>query len=298
MTGAGEPGGRWLITGAGGVLGRELADVLRGAGREFAAPPRAELDVTDTAAVRAAVLRHRPRVLVNCAAWTRFHEAEAHEDDARRVNGDAVRGIAEVCAETGVRLVHVSTDYVFDGGARCPYAEDAPPAPLNAYGRTKLAGERAVADVLSDAGTIVRTAWLHSRYGTDFVSMMVEAERTRETVDAVDDERGQPTWAADAAHRIAALAARGATGVFHATNAGSATRHELAREVFRLLGADPDRVRPVDGGRFPGPGRRPRYTVLGHGAWERAGLPPMRHWRDALAAALPRSAGQAGRTAV
>ena len=291
MTPAMDGPGRWLVTGAGGLLGRELTGVLGEQGRACAAVSRRDLDVTDVTAVRAAVVRHRPDVLVNCAAWTRFHDAEAREDEALRVNGTAVRGIAEVCRDLGVRLVHVSTDYVFDGTATSPYPEDAPTRPVNAYGRTKVAGERAVADVLGGDAAIVRTAWLYGRHEPGFVRMLIDAARTRDTVDVVDDQWGQPTWAADTARQIVALAGAGAGGVFHATNGGAVSRYDLAREVFRLLGTDPDRVRPVGTDRFPGPGRRPRYTVLGHDAWQAAGLRPMRHWCDALAAAFPELTG-------
>ncbi|MDL4820258.1 dTDP-4-dehydrorhamnose reductase [Actinomadura opuntiae] len=279
---------RWMITGAGGVLGRELRDVLRGEAAETVALTRGDLDLTDPGAVRAAVRRHRPSVLVNCAAWTDFRAAEEAEDDALRINGGAVAALARACADESVRLVHVSTDYVFDGTAREPYAEDAPVRPLSAYGRTKLAGERAVADlVAAGRAAIVRTAWLYSRYGTDFVRVMARMERAGASVEAADDEWGQPTWAADAARQIVALAGTGAAGVFHATSGGAASRRDLASEVFRLLGADPDRVRPVRADRFPGARLRPRYTVLGHAAWSRAGLAPIRDWREALEAAFP-----------
>ncbi|MEU8122586.1 dTDP-4-dehydrorhamnose reductase [Spirillospora sp. NPDC049024] len=279
---------RWLITGAGGVLGRELQDVLRDRGAETVALTRRDLDLTDGRAVRAAVRRHRPSVLVNCAAWTDFHSAEEREAEALRINGAAVGALARACADASVRLVHVSTDYVFDGTARRPYAEDAPVRPLSAYGRTKLAGERAAAGLVAAGGAaIVRTAWLYSRHGTDFVRAMARVERAGGRAEAVDDEWGQPTWAADAARQIVALARTGAAGVFHATSGGAASRWDLAGEVFRLLGADPGRVAPVPADRFPGAHLRPRYTVLGHAAWARAGLAPIQHWRAALEAAFP-----------
>lgn len=144
--------------------------------------------------------------------------------------------------------------------------------------------------VLPDAGVIVRTAWLYGVHGRSFVRTMLELEARRDTVDVVDDQRGQPTWSADVAARIADLgpkAGRGATGVFHATAAGEATWYDLAREVFRSLGADPDRVRPTTGDAFPRPAPRPAYSVLAHGRWQEVGLSPPRDWRTALGQALP-----------
>jgi dTDP-4-dehydrorhamnose reductase len=278
-----------MITGAGGMLGSELAGLLRLNGTPVAALSRRDLDVTDTRAVRAAVARHRPDVIVNCAAWTDFHGAEGREPEVLRINGTAVAGLAAVCADAAVRLIQISTSYVFDGTARCPYAEDAQAVPISVYGRTKLTGEQAAA-ALAEAGqaAIVRTAWLYGRHGTNFVAMMAELERTRQTVEAVADGWGQPTWTADVARQIVAIADSGAAGVFHATSGGGTSRYGQTRELFRLLGADPARVKPVGRDRFPGPARRPTYSVLGHEGWKRAGLAPIPDWREALAVAFPR----------
>ncbi|WP_369211243.1 dTDP-4-dehydrorhamnose reductase [Streptomyces flavofungini] len=280
-------GNRWLVTGADGLLGRDLVDVLHGLREPVVAATRHDLDITDPESVRAAVSRHRPATIVNCAAWTRFDEAENHEAEALLVNGRGAEVLASVCGERSIRLVHLSTDYVFDGTSGHPYAEDAAPRPINAYGRTKLAGERAVLDRLPDDGTVVRAAWLYGRHGTNFVGKMIRAERLRETVDVVDDQWGQPTWTVDLAHQIVALVRHGASGVFHGTSSGAATWYEVARMTFRLLGADPGRVRPVGSDHVAGGELRPRYTVLGHDAWSAAGLPPIRHWAAALEQSFP-----------
>jgi len=170
---------RWLITGAGGMLGLDLQDRLRAAGEQVTALARRDLDVTNAAAVRAAVRRVQPGVVINCAAWTAVDAAEAHEAAALAVNGAGPANLAAVCACGSMRLVQLSTDYVFDGMARLPYAEDAVPAPRTAYGRTKLAGERAVLGQLPGTGYVVRTAWLYGARGSNFVRTMIRLERAR-----------------------------------------------------------------------------------------------------------------------
>ncbi|MFF8290243.1 dTDP-4-dehydrorhamnose reductase [Streptomyces sp. NPDC016309] len=273
----------WVVTGAGGMLAR---DVLACLGDGATGLTRRDLDVTDRDAVLAALRGLRPSVVVNCAAWTAVDDAETREADALAVNGTAVRHLAEACAAVGSALVHVSTDYVFDGRARVPYAESAVPGPRTAYGRTKLAGERAVLEVLPERGYVVRTAWLYGAGGGGFVRAMIRAEAHRDGVDVVDDQRGQPTWSADVAHRLVRLVGA-PPGIYHATNGGDGTWYDLARETFRLLGADPARVRPVTSAAHPRPAPRPAYSVLGHDRWREAGLPAPRPWRDALAEAFP-----------
>ncbi|MGW4439438.1 dTDP-4-dehydrorhamnose reductase [Streptomyces sp. NPDC004596] len=279
---------RWLVTGAGGMLGQDTVRELRERGEDVTGLGRTALDITEPASLRRAFDDHGPDVVVNCAAYTAVDDAETDEAAALRVNGDGPRLLARACAARGARLVHLSTDYVFSGEARdTPYAEDHPPAPRTAYGRTKLAGERAVLAEHPGGAAVLRTAWLYGAHGRNFVRTMLELEARRDTLDVVDDQRGQPTWSADVAVRVADLGATGATGVWHATSAGEATWYELAREVFRLAGADPDRVRPTDSRSFTRPAPRPAYSVLGHARWRGAGLEPPRDWRSALYEALP-----------
>ena len=283
----------WLVTGAGGMLGQDVLARLAAAGERATALDRAALDLTDAAAVRRALERHRPAVVVNCAAWTAVDDAETREAEALAVNGDGPARLADACARTGAVLLHVSTDYVFAGDATTPYAEDAPTAPRSAYGRTKLAGERAVLNTLPDRGYVVRTAWLYGTGGANFVRTMIRLEGQREKLDVVDDQRGQPTWSADLAGLLLALG-RGALagtappGVYHGTSSGETTWYGLTREIFRLLGADPDRVHPTTSEAFVRPAPRPAYSVLGHDRFAAAGVAPLRDWRAALAEAFPR----------
>jgi len=279
-----------LVTGAGGQLGTDLLRVLSGVdGLRAVGMTRRELDLTDSAAVDAALAGVRPDLVLNAAAYTAVDAAESDEDTAASVNATAPSLLARACARTGAGLVHVSTDYVFAGDATTPYEVDSPTGPKSAYGRTKLAGEQAVRAELPAASWVVRTAWLYGETGGNFVKTMVRLQQSHETVDVVDDQRGTPTWSQDLARGLVELARATAwpdggppPGVYHCTNAGETTWYGLARAVFAELGADPDRVRPTSTDRFPRPAPRPAYSVLSDTAWRSAGLPPLPHWRDAL----------------
>ncbi|MCT7355581.1 dTDP-4-dehydrorhamnose reductase [Streptomyces sp. 15-116A] len=282
----------WLVTGAGGMLGRDVVDELTRRGEKVTGLDRAALDITSADAIDRALAEHGPELVVNCAAYTAVDDAETDEETATRINADGPRLLARACARHGARLLHVSTDYVFSGEARTtPYPEDHPTAPRTAYGRSKLAGEQAVLEELPGASAVVRTAWLYGVHGSNFVRTMIGLESRRPTVDVVDDQRGQPTWSADVATRIADLGPRlgdGTHGIFHATNSGEATWYDLAREIFHLLGTDPDRVRPTTTAAFPRPASRPAYSALAHDRWQEIDLPALRDWRAALHEALPR----------
>jgi dTDP-4-dehydrorhamnose reductase len=300
---AAQEQGRWLIVGARGMLGRDLDALLTEQGVEHAAPGRAELDLSDAAAVKDAAAGFD--VVVNAAAWTNVDGAETNEAEASAVNGEAVRGLARACAASGARLLHPSTDYVFPGDAGSPIPEDAPTSPLNAYGRSKLIGEQAVLEFTPDTGYVVRTAWLYGKHNKNFVDTMLRLARERDSVNVVDDQRGQPTSTVALARQLlalgrAALAGGAPAGVYHGTCAGETTWCGLAKAVYELTGLDPERVHPITSDQFPLPAARPAYSVLGHGRWAAAGLAPMPHWREALAeylgagAAAPSAASASG----
>jgi dTDP-4-dehydrorhamnose reductase len=287
------PNATWLVTGAAGMLGQDLLVRLRTEpDTAVVALGSKALDITDPEAVAAAVAEHQPVLVINCAAWTGVDDAETREAEAARINGDGPLHLAQACAESGAKLIQVSTDYVFAGDADTPYAEDAPTGPRGAYGRTKLAGERAVLDTLPDDGYVVRTAWLYGAARGNFVRTMIRLEGVKDTLDVVDDQRGQPTWTADLADRlvrlgVAALAGDAPAGVYHGTSAGETTWFGFTREIFRLLGADPERVRPTTSEAFARPAPRPSYSVLAHDRWQAAGIAPIRDWQSALAEAFP-----------
>ncbi|MFD3761016.1 dTDP-4-dehydrorhamnose reductase [Streptomyces sp. NPDC058622] len=280
---------RWLVTGSAGMLGQDVLSELKDAGAEAVGLSRADLDITDPAAVRAAV--EGAAVVVNCAAWTDVDGAETAEEAATAVNGTGVRVLAEACAEAGARLIQVSTDYVLPGDAELPYAESAPTGPVNAYGRGKLAGEQAVAELLPRDGYVIRTAWLYGEHGPNFVATMLKLAAQRDTLDVVDDQHGQPTWTRALAARLvelgtAALDGRAPAGVYHGTASGRTTWCGLARETYRLSGLDPERIRPTTSEAFVRPAARPAFSVLAHDRWAEAGLAPLADWREQLADAL------------
>lgn len=278
---------RVLVTGAGGQLGADLLRVLAGSPHDVVGLTRAELDVSSAAQVEKAVVDVRPDVVLNAAAYTAVDAAEADEPTAATVNAEGPANLARVCALHGGALVHVSTDYVFAGDATRPYEPADPPGPRSAYGRTKLAGEQAVRELLPERSWVVRTAWVYGETGGNFVRTVVRLAGERETLDVVDDQRGSPTWSRDLAAGLVALAAQAPPpGVYHCTNTGDTTWYGLARAVFAEIGADPERVRPTTTDAFPRPAPRPAYSVLSDRSWRAAGLAPLRPWRDALHAAF------------
>jgi dTDP-4-dehydrorhamnose reductase len=291
---------RWLVTGAAGMLGHDLTALLTARGEEFTPLLRTDLDVTDGDAVAAAVATVKPDVVVNCAGWTAVDAAEEHEGEAMAINGQGAANLAAACARYGALLVHPSTDYVFDGTATSPYPEDATPAPVGAYGRTKLVGERAVLATLPDTSYIVRTAWLYGAHGKNFVKTMLRLAGNGVAPGVVADQFGQPTWTADVATQIYALICADAPfGIYHATSSGETTWYGFAEEIFRLYAAAssqdqnlsaeraPLTPKPITSAEYPTPTKRPAYSVLGHDSWHKAGITPIGDWKDALHRAFP-----------
>ncbi|MFL6240022.1 MAG: dTDP-4-dehydrorhamnose reductase [Actinomycetes bacterium] len=275
---------RFLVTGAGGQLGKDLLALL-GASQAVGLTHN-DLDIADATAVDQAMATHRPDVVVNTAAWTDVDGAESNEAAAMAVNCDGPAYIAATCARRNCALVHVSTDYVFDGTATEPYAEDAPIAPRSAYGRSKAAGERAVLDAGGPV-YVVRTAWLYGAGGRNFVRTMAGLARGGGPVNVVNDQRGAPTWTRDLAGGLLALVdERPAPGIYHATSSGDTTWFAFAQAIFSEVGADPARVHPVPSSAYPRPAPRPAYSVLSANRWVSAGLTPLPHWRQALATAV------------
>jgi dTDP-4-dehydrorhamnose reductase len=273
---------RYLITGAGGMLGHDLQRALDG--RDVVALDRRALDITDESAVRDAVAGFD--VVVNAAAYTKVDDAETHEPEARAINALGPSNLATATATTSARFVQFSTDYVFDGTAAAPYAEGAQRHPVSAYGRTKAEGEELALAANPDT-VIVRTAWLYGEHGPNFARTMLRLAAERPTVSVVDDQLGQPTWTRDlAAQTVALLDAKAPAGIYHGTNAGETTWYGFARALFELGGHDPDRVQPTTSAEFVRPAPRPAYSVLGHAHWAEAGLAPMRPWQDALGEAF------------
>jgi dTDP-4-dehydrorhamnose reductase len=276
---------RVLVTGAGGILGRALQAELPARGFAVTALTRAELDITDIAATRNALGRYAPAIVVNCAAYTRVDDAEAHEDDAAAVNTQAAHALAELCAARGTRIVYPSTDYVFAGDRRRAYAPDDTPAPVNAYGRTKLGGEvgtRAAHDHL-----IIRTSWLYGSGGPNFVRSVSGRLKKGEPLQVVTDQTGRPTYARHLARGIAELLSiKAPTGTYHMANAGRATWFEVAAEISARFGR-PGAVVPCKTAELRRPARRPPWSVLDTRETDKL-IGALTPWREALAEALAR----------
>lgn len=277
---------RWLVTGAGGMLGRDVVSRLGAEDAHVTALTRADLDITSASDVEQAV--SGSDVVVNCAAWTAVDDAEGQESEAFAVNAVGAANLARAAAQHDARVVHISTDYVFAGTSTDPYLEDAPLDPRSAYGRTKSAGEWAVRAEAADH-LIVRTAWLYGEHGGCFPRTIATAASQRDHLDVVDDQCGQPTWTVDVADLVVRLVqARVKAGTYHATAAGSTTWYGFAREVVTAAGMSADKVRPTTTEAFPRPAPRPAYSVLGHDALLRVGVAPIGDWKERWRVAAPR----------
>jgi dTDP-4-dehydrorhamnose reductase len=271
---------RVLITGAAGMLGRELVAAARSAGHEILAPSSSELDITDAAGVGHAVAVAGPDVIVNCAAWTDVDGAETDYEAALEVNGGGAGNVARAAARAGAWTVQISSDYVFDGGKREPYVESDPVDPLSAYGRTKLAGEREVAAGAPGRHTIVRSSWLFGFPGQCFPATILRLAAEREELKVVDDQVGCPTFTGHLAPALVDIAARRPVGILPVVGAGACSWFEFAREIVAAAGLS-CQVRPCSTAQMPRPARRPAYSVLGTERGDET--PALPDWRAGLA---------------
>ncbi len=269
---------RVLATGAGGMLGQDVVGAARERGHELTALARSDLDITDGAAVARTIRDVCPEAVVNCAAWTDVDGAEADEEEATKVNGEAAGNVARASAEAGAVLVHVSSDYVFDGNGRAPYVESDPVKPLSAYGRSKLAAERQIADAGS-RHVIVRSSWLFGLGGGNFVETMLRRGAEEEELRVVNDQIGCPTFAGHLADALLVLAGGQALGIHHVAGAGACSWHAFAIEIFRQAGIEV-RVDPTTTAQIGRPAPRPAYSVLATARDDGVHLP---EWREGLA---------------
>ena len=273
---------RWLITGAGGQLGREFVNVLDGV-EEFAAFNSAELDITNSKLLENTINSIRPTHILNCAAWTNVEKAEDNNSEVFEVNAHGVGNLASIAKRLGIHLTHFSTDYVFDGQKNTPYETDDLKNPLSVYGLSKSYGEDAIKDINPEGALIVRTSWLYSVYGSNFVRTMLRLERERESISVIDDQVGQPTSAADLANYVVEIVSQSdLVGTFHASNSGSASWYDFAGMIFELNGKDPSRVLPIKSSEYPQVAKRPSYSVLSLDKWRSVGIPTMQSWQEAL----------------
>ena len=276
---------RILVTGGRGLVGMALGRVL--AEWPLVAverPGHDELDVTDADQVNAYLERFRPDLVIHCAAYTKVDDCETNRELADRVNEEGAGHVAHAAKMVGARLIHLSTDYIFEGDAVRPYQEDDPPGRperLSAYGRSKLLGENRVRAVCPDV-LIVRTAWVYGPDGACFPKTILKAARERPELRVVNDQTGAPTYTLDLARAILRLAETDGRGFVHVTNSGQCTWYEFACELVRLAGLKV-RVIPVTTEEFPRPARRPRYSALDNSHYIHLTGTPMRSWREAAA---------------
>lgn len=289
-----------VITGAGGQLGKELAEwkagspqtdsiqaepsqdglAIAGPGVRLIGLTRSELDITDLKQCRDAMERYRPDAVIHCAAYTAVDKAESEPDEAFRVNAAGTRNIALASREHGAKLAYVSTDYVFDGQGNAPYNEYDPTNPRTVYGKSKLAGEE-LAKSLHDRYFIVRTSWVYGRHGANFVMTMLKAGADKKTLRVVHDQLGSPTYTYDLAELLLKLVQTESYGVYHASNTGICSWYDFAKAIFEESGI-PAEVAPCTTAEFPRPAPRPAYSAMDHCALRANGFQPMRPWREAL----------------
>jgi len=279
----------WLITGGSGQLGMAVSQELGKRGLLFNAWSSKDLNITQGRIVRDVVSELSPKVIINCAAWTDVDGAETNELEASRVNGDGAENLALAAKNCGAKLIHISTDYVFSGESKSPWQTGDAVNPQSAYGRTKADGEARAIRAYSEKTSVVRTAWLYSPWGKNFAKTMTRlAIHCDGEVRVVNDQMGQPTSAIDLAKQLVVLGlSNSPAGIYHGTNSGEATWFQFAQEIFKLAGADGNRVVPVSSSEYLRPAKRPAYSVLSHDAWANTAVEPMRDWRIALHEAMP-----------
>jgi dTDP-4-dehydrorhamnose reductase len=281
---------RLLITGAAGMLGRDVSSAALDAGHELTALARSGLDITSTAAVDAAVRQARPDAVINCAAWTDVDLAERSEAVALAVNGPGAANVARAAHAAGAWTIHVSSDYVFDGAGHEPYVESDPVGPLSAYGRSKLAGERGVAQAAPDTHTIVRSSWLFGAWGPCFPATILRLAGERDELSVVDDQIGCPTFTGHLAGALIECSERRPGGLLHVTGGGHCSWYQLALEIVQVAGLECE-VTPGTTADLARPAPRPAYSVLGTERPQEA--PRLPDWREGLAdfmsAAVPSS---------
>ncbi|WP_431469973.1 dTDP-4-dehydrorhamnose reductase [Sphingosinithalassobacter sp. LHW66-3] len=286
---------RILVAGAQGQVASALAERAEAADVQIVCRGRPDLDLTRPESIAASIREVRPELVINAAAWTQVDAAEAAEADADAINGAGAGAVAAAAAEAGLPVFHLSTDYVFDGTKAAPYREDDPVAPASAYGRTKLSGERQVADA-NPLHAIFRTSWVYSPFGANFVKTMLRLAQTRDEVGVVADQHGNPTSALDIADALLTAARSydgtpSKTGIFHLSGTGSASWADLAEAVFAasaLRGGPSARVRRIATADYPTPARRPANSRLDGEKLERVYGLRLPDWRESVAHCVAR----------
>ena len=268
-----------LITGADGMLGWDLNRVLS-ENHEMILTDIPSLDITDLNQVKSYINRYKPDIIINSAAFTDVDGCESKEKLAYEVNSIGPKNLAIASREINSKLIHISTDYVFNGENDKPYIESDETGPINVYGETKLQGEELIRNTF-DNHVILRTSWLYGINGNNFVKTMLELSKSHDEISVVDDQRGSPTYTSDLAIAISELLENDYHGTYHLTNSENCSWFEFAKEIFEISNIEVD-VKPVVTDEFPRPAKRPKYSVLNNQKWKKSGLTPLRSYKEAL----------------
>lgn len=284
-------GMKYLILGANGQLGSEFCEALTEKNLGYKAHTKTQLDILDFQRVRDEIRIKQPEFIINTAAWTDVRGAETNLFSAYRINAEAVGNLALTAKEFGSKLIHFSSDYVFSGENNKPFDEDDPKRPVNFYGYSKLAGENRIIDLMGTDFYIFRTAWLYGSSGKNFLTSILQiALETKDNVDVVNDQCGQPTSVQELARTVIDACERNlSSGLYNLTNSGNATWYEFAREIFYLSGEDSDRVVAICTSERKDSVNRPSYSVMSNNKWISAGMVPMEDWREALGKVIPKA---------
>lgn len=278
----------WLILGGNGQLGQSLAQELDVRGIKYHSKSHAEADISDAAQIDALFDSTRPSIVINAAAWTAVDLAEDNHSNAFSVNCDGARVVAISARNVGARLIHISTDYVFSGALTRPYEVDDETIPQTVYGQSKLCGENAVNSAYGNGSVIVRTAWLYSQFGNNFVKTIIRKAMKHEAINVVDDQLGQPTSALDLSRFLIELGKSfPVDGILHGTNSGKCSWFDLAVTIYECVGVDPSLVSAVQSSRYPTKAPRPRNSALSHKRTVELGIPLMREWKQSALEAIP-----------
>lgn len=279
---------RILLLGGSGILGSEVLLQLQRDNFDFVAPASRDLDIRNEDQVISFVSRFKPAWIVNCAAWTNVDGAESHFNEAMELNAKAVQNIGDAATEIKSRVIHISTDYVFDGTSSVPYSETDPTNPINAYGKSKLEGERTLRRNLENDSILIRTSWLYGKHGKNFVKTIIGKALAQEICTVVGDQFGTPTYSRDlAAGIVNSIKNPKSPGTYHYSNLGEASWYEFARTIYQILGADPNLVSMSVTTDIKQRTPRPKYSVLSKEKWLGTKVSVIPDWQTSLELAMP-----------
>ena len=280
---------KWLITGSNGQLGRSLQDTLKVKGIEYIALSKSDLDISNASRTKALFSELKPGVILNAAAYTNVERAESEQIEAFEINAIGASNVAQASKTIGAKLVHFSTDYVFSGKRNLPWEVSDLAEPTSIYGKSKLAGEIEVSTIYPDGSLIIRTAWLYSKYGKNFYKTILNlALKDQNPINVVADQFGQPTSAIDLAGlAVSAISKDLPTGIYHGTSSGESSWHEFAVEIFKLAGADSNRVKAISSKDYEARASRPDFSALDNSKWSDFGMEPIGPWQDSVISAFP-----------